>query len=73
MPSDRISEAARLMSLARKPAQRKGREPVIRKCPWCSQPFSAREMRKHEPGCNRKKALSDAYDRSLPSITSLAR
>ncbi len=67
MPSNgEVAEAARLMSLARTPEQRKGRAPVIRKCPWCSQQFSAREMRKHQPGCGRKKALSDAYDRSLP-------
>jgi hypothetical protein len=46
-----VSEAARLMSLARKPAQRKGRAPVIRKCPWCSQLFSARDLRKHGHAC----------------------
>ena len=58
MPSDRISEAARLMSLSRTPAQRKpgtGRPPVIRKCPWCSQMFSARDLRKHGHACLRER------------------
>jgi len=52
-----ISEAARLMSLSRKPAQRKGREPVITKCPWCSQLFSARDLRKHGHACLRERQV----------------
>lgn len=32
------------------------RAKVLRQCPHCSQPFGARELRAHVPGCRKRKA-----------------